>query len=81
MSIQLLSRGGIAVFFVALVSGCSTTEPAPADFAATTVECKQNRRSCLYEGSYEPDERAYAEEEARRLNQAQARKFRRAIGR
>jgi hypothetical protein len=35
----------------------------------------------MYEGAYEPDERGYAEEEARRLNQASAARFRRSAGR
>jgi len=31
-------------------------------------ECRWNRSACMYEGAYEPDEEAYAEEEAQRLN-------------
>jgi hypothetical protein len=34
----------------------------------------------MYEGKYEPDERDYAEEEAKRLNQAESRKIRRKSG-
>jgi len=36
-------------------------------------ECTFNRQGCIYEGSYEPGEEQYAEEEARRLNKAQMR--------
>ncbi len=78
---QMLSRCGIVFLFSALVAGCSSTEPAPSDYAsAGDPECRKNRKACLYEGSYEPGERSYAEDEARRLNQAQAARLRRGIG-
>lgn len=80
MSIQMLRRGGIVLFFVVIASGCSTS--GPGDSEHTTIsgrvvsdECKWNRSSCIYEGSYEADERSYAEEEARRLNRAASRKL------
>lgn len=79
MSIQMLSRGGIALFFVVLVSGCSTSGSGDSEHRISgrvvSDECRWNRSSCIYEGSYEADERAYAEEEARRLNRAASRKL------
>ena len=79
MSMQLLSRSGFALVFLAVVAGCSSTEPESAGFASSAVdsECRNNRRACLYEGSYESGERGYAEEQARRLNQAQTARLRR----
>ena len=43
-------------------------------------ECRWNRSGCIYEGSYEADERDYAEAEARRLNQAEMARLRRSAG-
>lgn len=40
-------------------------------------ECTWNPDSCRYEGSYEPDEEVYAEQEARRLNRAALERLRR----
>ncbi|MFC0659377.1 hypothetical protein [Eoetvoesiella caeni] len=40
-------------------------------------DCTWNRSSCLYEGKYEAGEEGYAEQEAKRLNQAQSAKLRR----
>ncbi len=73
MSVQTLSRCGAALFLAALISGCSLlgfgdsgTEYASA--SPITDQCRWNRSSCIYEGKYEPNERDYAEEEAKRLN-------------
>lgn len=74
MSIRALIRCGAALFFVGLVAGCSVIG---SDTAVRSDECKSNRRACLYEGSYEPGERDYAEHEAARLNQAAIAKLRR----
>lgn len=79
MSIQILSRG-VALLFVVSVSGCSMFGPDDAERSAVsgrvvTDECKWNRSSCIYEGSYEADERDYAEEEARRLNREASRRL------
>ena len=60
MTIQILSRCGAAAALMVLASACS--------FPGGGGECRWNRSSCMYEGSYEPGEREYAEEEARRLN-------------
>lgn len=69
MSIQPLSRCGAALFLLALVSGCSSIGLGAKDLRN---ECKWNRSSCMYEGSYEPNEGDYAEQEAKRLNKAQS---------
>jgi hypothetical protein len=67
MSIQNLGRCGVALFLVALSSGCSLGG-----------ECGWNRSSCMYEGSYEPGEEDYAEDEAKRLNKDSSDRLRRA---
>jgi len=69
---QSLSRCGVALLFAVFVAGCSS----PASVADRTNECTWNRSSCIHEGSYEPDEREYAEKEARRLNRAQSARLR-----
>ncbi|NLC37146.1 MAG: hypothetical protein GX772_12030 [Alcaligenaceae bacterium] len=76
MSIQTLSRLGLAVFVAAVAAGCSSTNPGvaadsgDARVVTTSLECRWNRSACIYEGRYESGERDYAEDEARRLNQA-----------
>lgn len=85
MSINTLSYCGLALFLVALVSGCSSsTSPGASSRNLTPPrvadECKGNRSRCLYDGAYEPGERAYAEQEAKRLNLAEAERLRRAFG-
>lgn len=67
MSIQTLGRWGAVLFLVALDAGCSSS----------SGECAWYRSSCIYEGHYEPGEADYAEQEAARLNKAQAGKVRR----
>lgn len=78
MPIQMFGRVGAALFLMTLISGCSltTTHKEPD----RRNECKWNRSSCMHEGSYEPGERDYAEQEAKRLNQAASRKLRRSSG-
>lgn len=86
MSIQTFSRCGVAVLLAALVSGCSmfgsdsgTASSSRSGSSASILgnECNWNRSRCMYEGAYEPGERDYAEEEARRLNQAASVRLRR----
>ena len=74
MPIQSFSRCGVALFLVSLVAGCSLSGPKASD---RDSECKWNRSSCMHEGAYEPGEREYAEQEAKRLNQAASGKLRR----
>ncbi len=78
---QMLSRYGVVLLLVMLVSGCSVlglgdSEPGTPS-AMRYNECQWNRSSCMYEGKYEPGERKFAEEEARRLNQASLDRLRR----
>jgi len=90
MFIQTFGRCGVVLFLAALVPGCSmfgsesssaSSPRASSSSSALSSECNWNRSRCMYEGAYEPDERGYAEEEARRLNQASAARFRRSAGR
>lgn len=74
MSIQMLSRWGAALFLIVLTCACTVTHPKASDRGG---DCKWNRSSCLYEGAYEPGEANYAEQEARRLNQAESVRIRR----
>ena len=78
MSIQMLSRFGIAACLVALVSGCSFFGHSSDDHgaAAYSSECRSNPKSCQYEGHYEPGEENYAVQEAKRLNEAQSARLR-----
>ncbi len=85
MSILTISRCGAALFFVALVAGCSSSKPTTQEKASMSSatparasnECKANRKQCLHEGSYDVGERAYAEDEAKRLNLAESQRLRR----
>lgn len=84
MSIQTLSRYGVALFLAALVSGCSligSSHSGRNNDLGRDNECKVSRSSCMYDGPYEPGERAYAEQEAARLNQAASEKLHRSSGR
>ncbi|MDQ2147161.1 hypothetical protein RBI22_00435 [Alcaligenaceae bacterium C4P045] len=73
MSVQSFKRSGAALLLLALVSGCSS---GGAGSSSLVNKCKWNRSACMYEGSYEPGEAQYAEEEAKRLNRASSVKFR-----
>ncbi|MFT0850348.1 hypothetical protein VRY85_06150 [Achromobacter sp. F4_2707] len=83
MSIQTVCRLGLALCVAAVVAGCSSTNPGVAEHSGdarvvtTSLECRWNRSACIYEGRYESGERAYAEDEARRLNQASLDRLRR----
>lgn len=72
MSFQFVCRLSLAVLFSAIIAGCAST--APRD------ECRWDRSRCMHEGSYEPGEREYAEQEAKELNRAAAKKLRRRSG-
>lgn len=73
----------MVLFLAAVVAGCSSTNPGvsaeagDARVVTTSLECRWNRSACIYEGRYESGERDYAEEEARRLNQASIERLRR----
>ncbi len=68
MTVQTMMRCALGLLMAAFVAGCSS--PGPLN------KCKWNRSSCMYEGSYEPGEERYAEEEARRLNRASINRLR-----
>lgn len=70
MPIRTLGRLAAALVLAALASGCAS-DPTGVSTALSKPLCALSPSSCLYSGSYEPDEAAYAEQEARRLNQAQ----------
>jgi len=79
MSIRTIGRYSLILGLATLLSACSILGFGGSEdgTAKTSNACKWNRSSCMYEGRYEPGEKAYAEEEARRLNQASAAKLRR----
>ncbi len=75
MPMQALSRYLVALFLVALLSGCAGSDKSAKKTTvplAIANECGIIRSSCIYEGDYESGERDYAEQEARRLNNAQS---------
>ncbi|WP_323028608.1 hypothetical protein [Castellaniella defragrans] len=76
---RVVIRCSIALLFAALVSGCFGGGPARQ--MERGGECQWNRSRCLYEGSYEPGERDYAEQEAKELNRAALERLRRSAGR
>lgn len=82
LSIQLFARFVVPLFVVLAMAGCSSSGPTDRSAVSNaspvrTDDCRWNRSSCIYEGSYEAGERDYAEEEARRLNQATIQRLRR----
>jgi hypothetical protein len=90
MSVQTLSRYGVALLFATLVAGCSSVKPGAAAAEAgssssaaservVSDNCKWLRSRCIYEGSYDAGERNYAEQEAKRLNTAELERLRRAF--
>lgn len=68
MSVQSLSRFGLMLFFLAVLAGCASS--------GGPLQCRLNPSSCMHEGSYEPGEGDYAEEEAKDLNRESARRVR-----
>lgn len=73
MPIQRLIRYGTGFVFIALVSACSSPDSgrsASSPWSAVQAAACRASGSCMYEGRYESGERAYAEQAARRLNQA-----------
>lgn len=76
MSIQTLCRCGAALFLAMLAAGCSSTSSGSHRDTLLGNQCKWNPRSCDYSGPYDPGERAYAEKEAARLNEAETARLR-----
>ncbi|HLV29240.1 MAG TPA: hypothetical protein VKY60_08985 [Burkholderiaceae bacterium] len=84
MSLRTLSRSAALASLTAMVAACSWGGgDERAGYSDTSVvtrsdQCEANPRSCIYKGRYEAGERNYAELEARRLNEAQIERLRRA---
>ncbi|MFQ1064860.1 hypothetical protein [Bordetella trematum] len=81
MSAKTLLRCTAVLFATVVMAGCSTkaADVVSSWFSSSPKnDCVSNRKACLYEGAYEPGERQYAEDEARRLNQAELARLRRA---
>ncbi|MGE8601769.1 Uncharacterised protein [Bordetella trematum] len=81
MSAKTLLRCTAVLFATVVMAGCSTkaADVVSSWFSSPPKnDCVSNRKACLYEGAYEPGERQYAEDEARRLNQAELARLRRA---
>lgn len=71
--VRCVAVAALAVFVSGCFSGGSGQQwsSGPADSSMERRDdCRWNRSSCIYEGSYETGERDYAEEEAKRLNRA-----------
>ncbi len=92
MFIQRLSRVGAALSMLMLISSCSligleapetgsASSKSAVDAPARSNDCRWNRSSCIHEGAYEPKEKDYAEQEAKRLNRIALEKLRRSAGR
>ena len=83
MAHSITIRWGIACSLSLLLTGCFWGGSAPPSRTALPEDdpaCLRSPSRCIYKGSYEPGERAYAEDEARRLNQAQLDRLRRSGG-
>ena len=68
-----LSRSALVLFLAALMTACGSPLSRLESTAQNRVdECTGNRSRCMYEGSYDKDEKEYARQEAARLNRAQS---------
>ena len=63
MPVRTLVQVGLSVLFLAAATGCSS---------GGSLKCRINPSSCMHEGSYEPGEEEYAEQEAKDLNREAA---------
>lgn len=61
----------LVLILIVLLAGCQTTKntytPAVGG-ASERIKCKVDPESCMYYGGYEEDERYYAEQRAKELN-------------
>lgn len=81
MSYQLIKRCSVVAGFAILISGCSVFSSSDApQVGERSEQCRRNPGSCMYNGKYEPGERAYAEREAARLNRESLERLRRRAG-
>ena len=69
MSFRVLSRFILPALLAASLAACASS--------SERLKCQLNPSSCMYEGSYEPDEEEFAVQEAKDLNKEQSRKLRR----
>ncbi|TEA79503.1 hypothetical protein ERE07_00650 [Allopusillimonas ginsengisoli] len=74
MSVQMLGRCASLLFLVAAISACSS---AGGGSSNRSIQCQMSPSSCMHEGSYEPGEEEFAEQEAKDLNRAASKKLRR----
>lgn len=63
------------VLLTVLITGCAHSPQSGKQ--TERYQCKIDPRSCMYEGSYEPNEDKYAEQRAKELNRASANKIKR----
>lgn len=72
MFFRLWRRSSLVLFLAGIMAGCSALDILGSSAQNRVDECTGNRARCQYEGSYDKDEKAYAEQEAARLNRAQS---------
>lgn len=80
MFVNAFGRFGVGLFLATLVSGCSSVDKRDSDDVGVldrSNPCLLAPGSCIYEGRYEAGETDYAEQEARRLNEAESLRIRR----
>ena len=80
MAAHIFGKCAATALVAVLLTGCGIGSPGASGSTSAllrTDDCLRDRRSCIHEGSYEQGERAYAEEQARRLNRAQSVRLRR----
>jgi hypothetical protein len=80
MTTQRFALATMLIALAAALSGCSSTRHSSSSSSsgapfATDSHCGHGN-SCMYNGHYDPGERDYAEQEARRLNQAEYERLR-----
>ena len=77
MSARSWIRWGAVLCLGVFVSGCGTPRPRSQGLLEMDSPCRLNQASCNYNGQYEPGERDYAEQEAKRLNRAEVQRLQR----
>lgn len=69
-----ISALGVALSALLFLSACGASSSQHT--RKQSAECRWNPDSCMYDGRYEDNEEAYAEERARELNRASAQRMR-----
>lgn len=72
---NVLCRAAGLVLFTVVITGCAHSPQSVTH--AERYQCKIDPKSCMYEGSYEPNEEKYAEQRAKELNRASVNKIKR----